>query len=61
MCNTPLAVQSIRNSDTFGILYMWNILKTGETGSPKYQNSDTLEILYISNILKTAETDSPKY
>jgi hypothetical protein len=60
-----LAVQSIRNSDTFEILYMWNILKTAETDSPKYQNcirnSDTFETLYISNILKTAETGSPKY
>ena len=32
-----LIVQSIRNSDTFEILYTSNIIKTAETGSPKYQ------------------------
>ena len=32
-----LAVQSIRNSDTFEILYTSNTIKTAETGSPKYQ------------------------
>ena len=62
-----LEVQSIRNSDTFQIPYMWNILKTAETDSRKYQKfhlklqrlvvqsiriSNTFEILYISNILK---------
>ena len=34
-----LIVQSIRNSDTFETLYISNILKTAETGSPKYQKS----------------------